>query len=389
MCVSIVRFIYCGDVDLTKLQGPEVLKLLVAVDELGFQPLISCIQEYLTNNKSDFLHNNPIEILEIVYQHEKFTDLWNFCLDKICENPESLINSDKFINLKAPLLELLLKRDDFALDEIIIWESLIRWGLAQNPTIPQDVKKWNKEQITIMERILHRFIPVMRFYHIPSDVFFYRVLPYKKLLPKQLVYEITEYNMVPDKKSTVNIQSTRKPLLKFDSAIVEFQHFAIFASWIDRKDKSYYNSKNIPYHFNLLYRASRDGIQTNEFHNKCNDKEATIVISKVKGSNQIIGGYNPLVWDSSNSTKATNDSFIFSIPDKKDIKTAIIGRVKNANNAIYCYSNHGPAFGPDWDLYYNNTEKQWHCNQSNYSSINLPFYTFVADDYEVFLIIKK
>ncbi|GET53388.1 BTB/POZ protein [Rhizophagus irregularis DAOM 181602=DAOM 197198] len=29
----ILRFIYCGDVDLTKLQGPEVLKLLIAVDE--------------------------------------------------------------------------------------------------------------------------------------------------------------------------------------------------------------------------------------------------------------------------------------------------------------------------------------------------------------------
>jgi hypothetical protein len=273
------------------------------------------------------------------------------------------------------------------LDEIIIWESLIRWGLAQNPTIPQDVKKWNKEQITIMEKILHRFIPLIRFYHIPSDVFFYRVLPYKKVLPKQLVYEITEYNMVPDKKSTVNIQSPRKP--QFDSAIVEFQHFAIFASWVDKKDKSYYNSKNIPYYFNLLYRASRDGIHTNEFHNKCDDKEATIVISKVKGSKQIIGGYNPLVWDSSDSLKATNNSFMFSISDKKDIKTAIIGRVKNANNAIFCSSVNGPAFGPGWDLYYNNIEKKWHCDQSYYNSINLPFQTFVADDYEVFQVIKK
>ncbi|RGB21403.1 BTB/POZ protein, partial [Rhizophagus diaphanus] len=156
----ILRFIYCGDVDLTKLQGPEVLKLLIAVDELDIQLLISCIQEYLTINKSDFLYKNPIEILEIVYQHEKFTDLWSFCLDKICEEPEKLINSDKFINLKAPLLELLLKRDDFALDEVIIWEGLIKWGLAQNPTIPKDVNKWSKEQFTIMERTLHRFIPL-------------------------------------------------------------------------------------------------------------------------------------------------------------------------------------------------------------------------------------
>src|SRR4051794_17432177 len=150
-----------------------MLNLLIAVDELDIQPLVSCIQEYLTKERSDLLYQDPIGILEIVYQHEKFTDLWNFCLDKICEEPENLINSDKFINLKAPVLELLLKHDNFALDEIVIWEGLIKWGLAQNPNIPQDVKKWSKEQMTVMERTLHRFIPLIRFYHISSDSFFY------------------------------------------------------------------------------------------------------------------------------------------------------------------------------------------------------------------------
>ncbi|RGB35302.1 hypothetical protein C1646_699911 [Rhizophagus diaphanus] len=387
----ILRFIYCGDVDLTKLQGPEVLKLLIAVDELDIQLLISCIQEYLTINKSDFLYKNPIEILEIVYQHEKFTDLWSFCLDKICEEPEKLINSDKFINLKAPLLELLLKRDDFALDEVIIWEGLIKWGLAQNPTIPKDVNKWSKEQFTIMERTLHRFIPLVRFYHVPSDVFFYKVLPYKKLLPKQLVYEITEYNMVPDKKSTINIQTPRKKKLslKFGSSLIDSNHFAIFASWIDKEDKLFYNFENIPYNFNLLYRASRDGMDTKQFRNNCNNKGATIVITQVKGTNQIIGGYNPLVWDSSNSTKATTDSFIFSFADKKDINTAIIGRVKNTNSAIFCAGTLGPAFGPGADLYCT-SGKQWECSsQNHYYSINLPFRTFFAEDYEVFQVIKK
>ncbi|CAB4444568.1 unnamed protein product [Rhizophagus irregularis] len=388
----ILRFIYCGDVDLTKLQGFEVLKLLIAVDELDIQPLISCIKEYfLTINKSDFLYKNPIEILEIVYQHEKFTDLWNFCFDRACEKPEKLINSDKFINLKASLLEMLLKRDDFALDEIIIWESLIKWGLAQNSTIPKDVKKWSKEQFTIMERILHRFIPLVRFHHIPSDVFFYKVLPYKKLLPKQLVYEISEYNMVPDKKSTINIQPPRKQKLsfKFDSSLIDSHHFAIFASWIDKKDNLYYNSRNIPYNFDLLCRASRDGKDINQFHNKCDNKGATIVITKVKGTNQIIGGYNPFAWDSSDSAKATTDSFIFSFADKNDISTATIGRVKKSDGAIYCYSNHGPGFGNGWDLHYND-DKRWHCLKSfSYHSINLTFTNFTADDYEIFQVIKK
>ncbi|RGB35301.1 BTB/POZ domain-containing protein [Rhizophagus diaphanus] len=389
----ILRFIYCGDVDLTKLQGSEVLKLLIAVDELDIQPLISCIQEYfLTINKSDSLYQN---LLEIVYQHEKFTDLWNFCFDRICEEPEKLINTDKFINLKAPLLEMLLKRDDFALDEIIIWEGLIKWGLAQNSTIPKDVKKWSKEQFTIMERILHRFIPLVRFHHISSDVFFYKVLPYKKLLPKLLVYEITEYNMVPDKKSTINIQTPRKKKLslKFGSSLIDSNHFAIFASWIDKKDSLYYNFKNIPYNFDLLYRASRDGKDINQFHNKCDNKGATIVITQVEGTNQIIGGYNPLAWDSSNSSKTTTNSFIFSLADKNDVSTATIGRVKNPDGAICCYSDSGPAFGSNWDcdLCYTKYDKKWICSADPfcYHSINLAFTYFIADDYEVFQVIKK
>ncbi|GBC02013.1 hypothetical protein RclHR1_04410006 [Rhizophagus clarus] len=386
----ILRFIYCGNVDLTKLQGQELLKLLIAVDELDIQPLISCIQEYFSENISNFLYQNPIEILEIFYQHQQFTDLWNFCLDKICEEPEKLINSDRFIDLEAPILEILLRRDDFALDEIIIWEGLIKWSLAQNLTIPQDIKKWNKEQITIMDKTLHEFIPLIRFYHIPSDDFFNKVLPYKELLPKQLINEISEFNKVSDKKSIVSIQPPRMPkyLLNLDSVIVEFQHFAMFASWIDKKDDIYYNYKNIPYCFKLLYRASKDGSNSKEFHKKCDNKGATIIIAKVKEMDRIVGGYNPLMWDSSNWTKPTTDSFIFSFTDKNDMSAAIIGRVKDANSAIYCASSLGPAFGPGTDLYnYNNNE--WYCNSSYYSSINLPFSRFVTDDYEVFQVIKR
>ena len=104
------------------LQGSDVLKLLIAVDELNIQQLIPHIQEFLIEHQIEFLHENPTDIPETVYQHETFTDLQSFCLKKICEEPKILFSSDKFINLKAPLLELLLKRDDLNMNEIEIWE---------------------------------------------------------------------------------------------------------------------------------------------------------------------------------------------------------------------------------------------------------------------------
>src|SRR5688572_12980824 len=125
MIYDIIRFIYCGNIELKNLQGPDVLKLLIAVDELNIQQLISYVQEFLIEHQTEFLYQNPTGILETVYQHEPFTDLWDFCLEKICKEPKILFDSDNFTNLKAPLLEMLLKRDDLDLDEIEVWESLL------------------------------------------------------------------------------------------------------------------------------------------------------------------------------------------------------------------------------------------------------------------------
>jgi hypothetical protein len=46
------------------------------------------------------------------------------------------------------------------------------------------------------------------------------------------------------------------------------------------------DGKNIPYNFNLLYRASGDGDTAAAFHTKCDNKGAPIVIVKIKDSEQ-------------------------------------------------------------------------------------------------------
>src|SRR6266542_3683806 len=166
----IFRFIYCGKIDLKKLQGPDILKLLKVVNEFNVQTLILCIQDYLIKYQHEFLQQNLIEILE-AYHHETFTDLCNYCLEEICAEPDILFKSDKFINLKAPLLELLLRQDDLSLDEIVVWDSLIKWCFSQHSSIQQDINNWNKEEIEIMSRTIHRFIPLLRFYYISSEDF--------------------------------------------------------------------------------------------------------------------------------------------------------------------------------------------------------------------------
>ncbi|POG76867.1 hypothetical protein GLOIN_2v1553358, partial [Rhizophagus irregularis DAOM 181602=DAOM 197198] len=125
-----------------------------------------------------------------------------------------------------------------------------------------------------------------------------------------------------------NLAPSRKPNLKFklDSTLIESKHIPLFASWIDKKISSHYDSKNIPYEFNLLYRSSRDGFNFETFHRNCDNKGATIWIAKIQGSTQLIGGYNPLDWNG-NKAKITTNSFLFNFTDGKDTSSAKLGLV--------------------------------------------------------------
>src|SRR5437762_6374070 len=201
----------------------------MAVDELNIQPLISHIQEFLIEHQTEFLHQNPTGILETVYQCEAFMDLCNFCLEKICEEPKILFNSDKFINLKAPLLELLLKRDDLNIGEIEIWESLLKWCFVQQ-NVKNNPANWSKDDIIKIERSLHRFIPLIRFYDIEPTDFFYKVYCYKDILPQGLIHDLLEFHIVPNMKPKTNISPSRMPNLKFnfDSTLIKSKHIPLF-----------------------------------------------------------------------------------------------------------------------------------------------------------------
>jgi hypothetical protein len=369
---------------LTKLQGPELLKLLIIVDELGIQPLISCIQNHLIKYQGEFLQQN---LLEIIYQHESFTDLWDNCLKRICKIPRILFESDKFTSLKAPILKLLLERNDLDLEECFIWDSLLKWGLARNPSISNDITKWSKEDVKIMKETLYEFVLLIRFYHISSEDFLEKIYPLKKLLPKDLVDDLIKFHISPNRKLNNDIQSPRN---FYDSNLVNSQHFAIFASWIDKKRKSHYCVRNNPYKFNLLYRASRDGYSPVSFHAKCDNKGPTIVVAKIENSKKIVGGYNPLQWDTSNKYKSTINSFIYLFTDKKDIKTAKVGFSDGNQYSIGNYSENGPVFGGGCDLVCENDVK-WK-SDSGYSyhpKIDDIPKNFEICDYEVFQVIKN
>jgi hypothetical protein len=120
--------------------------------------------------------------------------------------------------------------------------------------------------------------------------------------------------------------------------------------------------------FKLLYRGSRDGFQSADFHRTCDGHKPTAsLISSKNGF--IFGGYTPLAWNSTATWTSDEKvkSFLFTIKNPHSLppRTFPLNREVRAN-AIYNHSSYGPFFGTGHDLCIQNQ-----CNAFTSNSTNL------------------
>src|ERR1700733_3211149 len=79
------------------------------------------------------------------------------------------------------------------------------------------------------------------------------------------------------------------------STILTPQHYAVLASWIDKKTDSHYKIHNNPYKFDLLLSCHiNENMDLPTFHSVCSKVKATLIISSIKDSDRLVGGYNPV-----------------------------------------------------------------------------------------------
>jgi hypothetical protein len=107
----------------------------------------------------------------------------------------------------------------------------------------------------------------------------------------------------------------------------------------------------------LLYRATRDGFNSQAFHSKCDGKENTITIIK-SNLNYVFGGYASSAWNSSGKWINDSNAFLFSLR-RQGVSPVFQDKftVKKAENALYGNSSYGPTFGGGHDIFI--------CNESN------------------------
>ncbi|RIB27674.1 hypothetical protein C2G38_1722544 [Gigaspora rosea] len=149
-----------------------------------------------------------------------------------------------------------------------------------------------------------------------------------------------------------------------------------------------YGITEIPYEFKLLFRGSRDGVSGKDFHKLCDNIPGTVVIVKINSTDEILGGYNPLVWKFGGGHRyvTTADSFIFSLKNG-EMNQSILSRVSGPSQAVfYSFESRGPWFSNDLAM---DHSKGWHCNQQAYDKcIRSAGGMFSIDEFEVFKSVK-
>ena len=150
--------------------------------------------------------------------------------------------SSYFTSLPEKLLISLIKSDDLQMKEVEIWEHVLKWGLAQNPTLIPDPDTWTDNDFKTMENTLQHCLPSIRFFSLSSKEFLQKVGPYKKLLKRQLYHDLEASYLDPDSEPSENISLPRN--IKIDGIIdSKFVNLNLVSTISRRVDKVDVNNK--------------------------------------------------------------------------------------------------------------------------------------------------
>ncbi|PKC64940.1 hypothetical protein RhiirA1_536708 [Rhizophagus irregularis] len=409
----ILKYIYGGKLSLEEFDASYIVKILVAASELSLQELIPHTQSFLINNQADWIEQNFIQIYQTSFESDSFLELQKFCTELISKQSEKIFNSPDFTSISEKTLISLIQHDDLQMNGIQVWEHVLKWGLAQNPELPSDPANFSKDDFNVLKNTLQQCISFIKFFTLSSKEFMDKVLPYKKVLPKELYKDLLKIFLNHDYRpvelkpiKTISSESVNSIVnsnkqaeftpkvgsISIDSIIIKIQHAELISKWIDRLEITD-KAENL-YEFKLIYRGSRDGFNAYRFHDYCDNKSHTIAILKVKDRDEILGGYNPIEWKSE-GFGVTNDSFIFSFKNNENIEDYLLSRVKDKEHAINYSGLFGPSFGES-DLtllgvtcyiFDGKTFNKCYCKKSSYERfIRNSEDEFLIEEYEIFQI---
>ncbi|KAG9288256.1 hypothetical protein G9A89_021287 [Geosiphon pyriformis] len=398
MFFFLYRYIYNGEISLDKHGVPTILELLVIADELILENFIDPLEDYLIEHHAKELEENFATLQKTSFMHDSFKKLQKFCTEIAANNPAIVFNSQDFTSLSENALSSILTQDEINIEESEIWEKIVEWGVAKldNYIQTKNVLYWTDENFNAFKESIERLLPLIRFFNISSVDFYHKVKPFARILPGSLYEDLLHHYLVPGShQKSVDAQPLRCSRSNIDSKLLQSHNIKQLDHWIQGKDKNTPFENQLGNDFQLLLRGSRDGFAPTNFHRLCDNNGATVSVIKVKGTGQVIGGYNPQSWYSREEQIDGKGSFIFSLGDGKAGNSKLSKFV--GSHGPYGGLNHGPQFNADIRVFGDDFKNspECYCQKTlNYEHAIMPGsekekVNFLFEEYEVFQIIKR
>ncbi|CAG8497496.1 15961_t:CDS:2, partial [Funneliformis caledonium] len=248
------RYIYSSKIDLSNNDIKTNIAILIAADELCLNYLCTFIEDYLLDDES-LLKQNFVLIQDVTTKFTQFSKLVQFYKIAIQQDPSFIFKADDFVTIKQEILLSLLVKNNHSEKPIVVWDKLLEWSIARSDELPLDTSNWTHNEVSIFGTIIQPFISYINFKEISPADFVQKVKPFKNA---------------------------------FDLAF-------LLGNLIIMAKKDDYSAL---YDFKLLIRGSRDGFEKETFHDFSDMKGPTITIARVKGTDEILGGFHPLNWNS-------------------------------------------------------------------------------------------
>uniref|UniRef100_U9TT68 Kelch-like protein 17 n=1 Tax=Rhizophagus irregularis (strain DAOM 181602 / DAOM 197198 / MUCL 43194) TaxID=747089 RepID=U9TT68_RHIID len=317
----ILRYIYGGIISLKEYDASDIVKILVAANELNLEELIPNTQLFLIMHEMNWIEKNFNLIYRTSFENDSFSELQNFCTELMSKQPEKIFNSSDFTSISEKALISIIQNENLQMSDVQVWQHVLKWGIAQNSELPSDLTTYSNDDYSILKDTLIHCIPFIKFYNLTSREFLDNILPYQKLFPEELYMDLLKIFLDHDYRPSVKEAKEKKVIKEskeiketegiekieginsnksINSKIIMHQHVELISKWVDGLE--YEDKLENLYKFKLIFRGSRDGFMPEKFHEICNNKSHTVAIIKVKDSDEILGGYNPIIWESKAST---------------------------------------------------------------------------------------
>jgi len=211
----------------------------------------------------------------------------SFVEEFIQENTEEVLESAGFLNLTKNRLMSLLENDQLATDEVQVFQACQRWAKAEAKRKEMSDKPEDIAKILVDVLPLIRF-PTMEVSEIAGTV------STSGLLSQDQLLQLFQYVSIADEKERDRFS------INFPTKPREGGFAAKESKLLDKKYKKdvlkLFGEKTKKLEFKLLYRGTRDGFDANSFHNRCDNKGASLTVIKARGTNNIFGGYHEGSW---------------------------------------------------------------------------------------------